>query len=46
MTVTDPNGTVRFTDQQYGFTSWGDSVQHADAVLNGVFHVIDIELKP
>ena len=45
MTVTDPDGKVRFTDQQYGFTSWGDPVQHSDAVVSGTFHVIDIELK-
>jgi hypothetical protein len=29
--------------QQYGFTSW--AVQHADAVVSGVFHVVAIELK-
>jgi quercetin dioxygenase-like cupin family protein len=45
VTVTDPDGRVHFTDQQYGFTSWGDPVQHSDAVVSGVFHVIDIELK-
>jgi hypothetical protein len=46
MKVTDPDGKTRLSDQQFGFTSWGDPVQHSDAVVIGVFHVIDIELKP
>jgi hypothetical protein len=45
MTVTDPDSKTRLSDQQFGFTSWGDPVQHSDAVVLGVFHMIAIELK-
>jgi quercetin dioxygenase-like cupin family protein len=45
MRIIDPDGSTRLTDQQFGFTNWGDPVQHSDAVVIGVFHVIDIEQK-
>jgi len=46
MIITEVDGRTRWSDMQFGATSWGDAVQHSDAVVLGVFHVIDIELKP
>lgn len=45
MKFVEQNGTTRLSDFHTGEASWGDAVEHSDAVLSGSLHLVLVEIK-
>ena len=45
MSFVEQNGTTRITDFHPGEATWGDAVEHSDAVVSGSFHLVLVEIK-
>lgn len=46
MKIRAQNGTTSLVDFHVGEATWGNFVEHTDAVVLGSFHMVMIELKP
>jgi len=46
MKIRAQNGTTSLVDFHVGEATWGNFVEHSDAVMLGHFHMVMIELKP
>jgi quercetin dioxygenase-like cupin family protein len=45
MRFVEKNGTTRMADFHPGEATWGDAVEHSDAVMSGSFHLVLVEIK-
>ena len=45
MKFVERNGTTRMADFHPGEVTWGEAVEHSDAVMSGSFHLVLVEIK-